>query len=103
MYGKCSTVWGSLIVYGKCSTVWCSLIAYGKCSTVLGSLIAYGKCSTVLGSLIAYGKLNGNLSSNPLMLPGRHVMNASLLTANIGAMGYYLADPSFGTGKYHQY
>jgi len=34
---------------------------------------------TFTGSLIAYGKLNGNLNSNPLMLPGRHALNASLL------------------------
>merc|ERR1711892_1456160 len=53
---------------------------------------------TFTGSLIAYGKLNGNLSSNPLMLPGRHVLNGSLLAANIGAMGYFLADPSLGVG-----
>merc|ERR1712086_382048 len=37
---------------------------------------------TFTGSLIAYGKLNGNLSSNPLMLPGRHAINGSLLAAN---------------------
>jgi len=53
---------------------------------------------TFTGSLIAYGKLNGNLNSNPLMLPGRHVLNASLLAANIGAMGYFLADPSLAVG-----
>lgn len=53
---------------------------------------------TFTGSLVAYGKLNGNLSSNPLMLPGRHVLNASLLAANAGALGYYLMDPSFGVG-----
>merc|ERR1712128_220099 len=53
---------------------------------------------TFTGSLIAYGKLNGNLSSNPLMLPGRHVLNGSLLAANIGAMGYFLAGPSLGVG-----
>merc|ERR1712013_836928 len=47
---------------------------------------------TFTGSLIAYGKLNGNLSSNPLMLPGRHALNAGLLAANVGAMGYFLAD-----------
>jgi len=53
---------------------------------------------TFTGSLVAYGKLNGNLNSNPLMLPGRHVLNASLLAANIGAMGYFLADPSLAVG-----
>lgn len=53
---------------------------------------------TFTGSLIAYGKLQGLLSSNPLMLPGRHAMNAGLLLANVGAMGYYLADPSMSVG-----
>merc|ERR1719309_1519526 len=53
---------------------------------------------TFTGSLIAYGKLNGNLSSNPLMLPGRHALNASLLAANVGAMGYFLVDPSLNVG-----
>merc|ERR1712107_299438 len=41
---------------------------------------------TFTGSLIAYGKLNGNLNSNPLMLPGRHAINGGLLAANAGAM-----------------
>merc|ERR1712038_1551344 len=53
---------------------------------------------TFTGSLIAYGKLNGNLDSAPLMLPGRHALNGGLLAANIGAMGYFLMDPSFGVG-----
>merc|ERR1719430_1825084 len=53
---------------------------------------------TFTGSLIAYGKLNGNLNSTPLMLPGRHALNAGLLAANVGAMGYFLMDPSFTAG-----
>ncbi len=51
------------------------------------------------GSLVAYGKLQGLLDSAPLMLPGRHVMNASLMAANVGAMAYYLMDPSYSIGK----
>merc|ERR1711971_235541 len=51
---------------------------------------------TFTGSLIAYGKLNGNLSSNPLMLPGRHAINGGLLAANMGAMGYFLMTPELG-------
>merc|ERR1712088_1004294 len=47
---------------------------------------------TFTGSLIAYGKLNGNLNSNPLMLPGRHAINGGLLAANAGAMGIGGAD-----------
>jgi len=53
---------------------------------------------TFTGSLIAYGKLNGNLNSNPLMLPGRHALNASLLATNAAAMGYFLVDPTLGVG-----
>merc|ERR1719220_2456153 len=45
---------------------------------------------TFTGSLIAYGKLNGNLNSNPLMLPGRHAINGGLLAANAGVMGFTL-------------
>jgi len=66
-----------------------------KASTFLGTFIGG---VTFTGSLIAYGKLNGNLNSNPLMLPGRHALNAGLLAANVGAMGYFLVDPSMATG-----
>merc|ERR1712241_1157950 len=66
-----------------------------KSTTFLGTFIGG---VTFTGSLIAYGKLNGNLSSNPLMLPGRHALNAGLLAANAGAMGYFLYDPSMTAG-----
>ena len=66
-----------------------------KTSCFLGTYIGG---VTFTGSLIAYGKLNGNLSSAPLMLPGRHALNGGLLAANVGAMGYFLMDPSFGVG-----
>merc|ERR1711950_66852 len=53
---------------------------------------------TFSGSLIAYGKLQGVLNSAPLMLPGRHALNAGLLAANVGAMGYFLYDTSMMSG-----
>jgi NAD(P) transhydrogenase len=53
---------------------------------------------TFTGSLIAFGKLQGVLKSEPLMLPGRHALNLSLLLGSMGGMGYYLYDPSFGAG-----
>merc|ERR1712179_546108 len=31
-------------------------------------------------------------------LPGRHALNAGLLAANVGAMGYFLVDPSLSVG-----
>eukprot|EP00092_Neocalanus_flemingeri_P036838 GFUD01040099.1.p1 GENE.GFUD01040099.1~~GFUD01040099.1.p1 ORF type:complete len:1058 (+),score=272.22 GFUD01040099.1:216-3389(+) len=66
-----------------------------KTSLFLGTFIGG---VTFTGSLVAYGKLNGNLSSNSLMLPGRHALNASLLAANVGCMSYFLMDPNLGTG-----
>jgi NAD(P) transhydrogenase len=48
--------------------------------------------------MIAYGKLQGLLSSNPLLLPGRHVLNGSLAAANVGALGWYLSSNDTTTG-----
>ena len=42
--------------------------------------------------------MQGSLNSAPLMLPGRHALNAGLLAANAGCMAYYLMDPSFAVG-----
>lgn len=49
---------------------------------------------TFTGSLVAYGKLQGVLSSAPLLLPGRHALNAGLAAANVGALAMYMAQPS---------
>ncbi|ELU08990.1 hypothetical protein CAPTEDRAFT_163980 [Capitella teleta] len=53
---------------------------------------------TFTGSLVAFGKLQGLLKSDPLMLPGRHMLNAALMAGNVGAMGYYMMsnDPTVG-------
>merc|ERR1712045_107987 len=66
-----------------------------KSSCFLGTYIGG---VTFTGSLVAYGKLQGVLNSAPLMLPGRHALNGGLLAANVGAMGYFLMDPSFTAG-----
>lgn len=66
-----------------------------KTSLFLGTFIGG---ITFTGSLVAYGKLQGLLNSNPLLLPGRHVLNGSLALANLGALGWYLnsSDPTLG-------
>ena len=46
---------------------------------------------TFTGSIVAFLKLAGKVSSRPLMLPGRHLINGSLLGVNIAAMGGFLA------------
>ncbi|XP_078600672.1 NAD(P) transhydrogenase, mitochondrial-like [Branchiostoma floridae x Branchiostoma japonicum] len=53
---------------------------------------------TFTGSLIAYGKLQGTLKSDPLLLPGRHLLNGGMMTVNAAALGYFLMDPSMGAG-----
>lgn len=53
---------------------------------------------TFSGSLVAYGKLQGVLSSAPLLLPGRHVLNGGLLAGNALAMGAFYMDPTLYGG-----
>merc|ERR1711963_741469 len=66
-----------------------------KTSIFLGTYIGG---VTFTGSLVAYGKLQGLLNSAPLMLPGRHALNAGLGLANVGAMGYFLYSPEYMAG-----
>ncbi|KAM6425842.1 NAD(P) transhydrogenase, mitochondrial-like [Liasis olivaceus] len=53
---------------------------------------------TFSGSLVAYGKLQGLLNSAPLLLPGRHYLNAGLLAASVGGMIYFMSDSSYTAG-----
>ena len=36
--------------------------------------------------------VSGLLKSEPLLLPGRNILNSSMMLGNIGAMGYFLYD-----------
>jgi len=54
---------------------------------------------TFTGSLVAYGKLDGFLNSAPLMLPGRHMINASLMAGSFLPMvPYMMGDTPYSTG-----
>jgi len=47
---------------------------------------------TFTGSIVAFLKLAGRMSSKPIHIPGpRHLLNTSLLGANIATMGTFLA------------
>ncbi|KAF2094083.1 NAD transhydrogenase mitochondrial precursor [Rhizodiscina lignyota] len=46
---------------------------------------------TFTGSVVAFLKLGGRMKSRPIVLPGRHLVNSSLLAANVGTMGAFLA------------
>ncbi|KAG2157208.1 NAD(P) transhydrogenase beta subunit-domain-containing protein [Suillus clintonianus] len=45
---------------------------------------------TFTGSIVAFLKLAGRMGSRPLMLPGRHLINSSLLGANIATMAAFV-------------
>ncbi|KAJ5597037.1 hypothetical protein N7450_003495 [Penicillium hetheringtonii] len=45
---------------------------------------------TFTGSLVAFMKLAGRMSSSPKILPGRHVINSTLLGTNVATMGAFL-------------
>ena len=45
---------------------------------------------TFTGSIVAFLKLAGRMSSKPLILPGRHVLNSSLTATNAATMGAFI-------------
>ncbi|KAJ5637115.1 hypothetical protein N7490_006994 [Penicillium lividum] len=45
---------------------------------------------TFTGSIVAFLKLAGRMSSKPTILPGRHVINSTLLGGNIATMGAFI-------------
>ncbi|KAI5119181.1 hypothetical protein M0805_000635 [Coniferiporia weirii] len=45
---------------------------------------------TFTGSIVAFLKLAGRMSSRPLVLPGKHLVNSSLLGANLATMGAFV-------------
>ena len=46
---------------------------------------------TFTGSIIAFLKLAGRMSSRPTILPGRHIINSTLLATNVASMGAFVA------------
>jgi len=55
-------------------------------TTVLSILIG---AVTFSGSLVAWGKLNGTLPGRPILLPGRHVLNALLFVGSLAVGGWF--------------
>jgi len=47
----------------------------------------------VTGSLVAYGKLAEKLSSAPLSLPAKDMINVGLAAGSVGCLGLMMADP----------
>ena len=57
----------------------------------LGLGVAIGAI-TFSGSIIAFLKLSGRMSGNPILLPGRHIINLGILAGIIGLVGYFVTD-----------
>ncbi|XP_060780291.1 NAD(P) transhydrogenase, mitochondrial-like [Neoarius graeffei] len=66
-----------------------------KCVAYLGTYIGG---VTFTGSLVAYGKLQGLLNSAPLLLPGRHLLNACLMAASVGGLVPFMMSDSYMAG-----
>ena len=49
---------------------------------------------TFTGSIVAYGKLSGRLKSNPLVLPGKNVLNIGALVVFLALTVWFVIDPA---------
>jgi NAD(P) transhydrogenase subunit beta len=57
----------------------------------LGLGVAIGAI-TFSGSVIAFLKLSGRMSGNPILLPGRHIINLGVLAGILGLVAYFVTD-----------
>jgi NAD(P) transhydrogenase subunit beta len=51
---------------------------------------------TFTGSIVAWGKLRGTISGRPLLLPGRHLLNAGIVLVLVGIAVPFLRTPGHG-------
>ncbi len=49
---------------------------------------------TLTGSIVAFLKLKGWISGQPILMPGRHVLNALLILASVGITIYFVITPT---------
>ena len=49
---------------------------------------------TFTGSVVAYGKLSGRISSSPLVLPGKNLLNLGALVAFVGLTAWFVVSPA---------
>ncbi|MEM8930201.1 MAG: NAD(P)(+) transhydrogenase (Re/Si-specific) subunit beta [Acidobacteriota bacterium] len=76
-----SLLWGEVIEPAGGQAPYDVLGPAPAITTVLSMLIG---ALTLSGSIVAYLKLSGKMTGNPILLPGRHVINVLLFAAAIG-------------------
>ncbi len=86
-----SVVWLDVVEPGKLGTL-ASVLDTSRSSgpavaTTIGLSVLVGGL-TLTGSLVAYLKLSGKIGGRPLLLPGRHALNALLLLGALAVGGY---------------
>jgi len=89
-----SELWRTFIEPSSAESVAAAMGADSSVTVVLSVIIG---AVTFSGSLIAFLKLNGTMKGDPILLPGRHVLNAGLVLASLGLGLYFVfsvADPS---------
>jgi len=67
-----------------------------KVGAMLGNLIGG---VTFTGSLVAFGKLNGNMSSKPLALPNKNMLNVGMAGGHAAMLALFCASDSVGLGS----
>ena len=89
-----SLLWGNVIEQEGAGTAVEALGTAPGITAVLSMMIG---ALTLSGSVVAYLKLAGKISGNPILLPGRHVLNLALIGISLG-LGLYatwsVADPA---------
>jgi H+-translocating NAD(P) transhydrogenase subunit beta len=89
-----SVLWVEFIETGGAGTLADAEGPVPAFTTVLSILIGG---VTLSGSLVAYGKLHGSVSGRPILLPGRHAINAVLFLGAL-ALGVFFAFVSASPG-----
>ena len=82
-----SIVWSQVVETGGGETTVDVLGSASGLTTVLSMFIG---ALTLSGSVVAYLKLSGKMSGKPILLPGRHAINAILILGTL-ALGIYSA------------
>jgi NAD(P) transhydrogenase subunit beta len=81
-----SVIWLDVIEKHPGSTVYEVMASHSNAINTTLSILIGGV--TFSGSLIAYAKLAGKMTGNPIMVPGRHVINVLLVLGSLG-LGFY--------------
>jgi NAD(P) transhydrogenase subunit beta len=76
-----SVLWVDVIEHGKSGPLSALIGGAPALTTALSVLVG---AVTLSGSVVAYLKLNGKISGQPILLPGRHAVNLLLLLASLG-------------------